>query len=107
MNPKFNEQDKVKTKVSEFTGTVLRRYQDHGSGEYLYTLSLENARGVNIGVGDYFENDVEAYVDFEQWANEIDNNISEQRKLEGKCPECGELGIFINFYPTCTKHGAY
>lgn len=34
-------------------------------------------------------------------------NQGELWKKEGKCPQCGELGGFLNFYPTCSKHGAY
>ena len=28
-------------------------------------------------------------------------------KKEGRCPTCGELGVFINLGMTCSKHGSY
>ena len=28
-------------------------------------------------------------------------------KNEGRCPQCGELGAFIGFQPTCSEHGPY
>lgn len=31
----------------------------------------------------------------------------ENWKEEGRCPQCGELGRYINLAPTCSKHGVY
>jgi hypothetical protein len=61
----------------------------------------------NIGIGDSDwdkedgttqprENIVDSYI-----------NILEQRRKEGRCPQCGELGAFVGLRPTCSKHGPY
>ena len=47
--------------------------------------------------------------EYEQSSKNADEVVAKKKKWrkEGRCPECGELGRFINCVPVCSTHGPY